>query len=40
VRLQSAIAAGSWLYRADLGSCQRVDDPLLLAAGPSAWDAA
>jgi len=40
VRLQSAIAAGSWLYRADLRSCQRVDDPLLLAAGPSAWDAA
>jgi hypothetical protein len=40
VRLQSAIAAGSWLYRADLQSCQRIDDPLLLAAGPSAWDAA
>lgn len=40
VRLQRAIAAGSWLYRADLRSCQRVDDPLLLAAGPTAWVAA
>jgi NDP-sugar pyrophosphorylase family protein len=40
VRLQSAIAAGSWLYRADLQSCQRVEDPLLLAAGPTAWVAA
>ena len=40
VRLQSAIACGSWLYRADLNTCQRVDDPLLLAAGPSADAAA
>ncbi|MCJ7837918.1 MAG: NDP-sugar synthase [Burkholderiales bacterium] len=40
VRLQSAIASGSWLYRADLNTCQRVDDPLLLAAGPSTDAAA
>jgi len=35
VRLQSAVACGAWLYRSDLGTCQRVDDPLLLA-GPTA----
>lgn len=33
VRLQNAIACGAWLYRVDLGTCQRIDDPLLLA-GP------
>lgn len=33
VRLQNAIAYGPWLYRVDLGTCQRIDDPLLLA-GP------
>ena len=33
VRLQNAIANGPWLYRVDLGTCQRIDDPLLLA-GP------
>ena len=33
VRLQNAVAHGPWLYRADLGTCQRIDDPLLLA-GP------
>jgi len=33
VRLQNAIACGPWLYRVDLGTCQRIDDPLLLA-GP------
>jgi hypothetical protein len=35
VRLQNAIAHGAWLYRVDLGTCQRVDDPLLLA-GPAS----
>ena len=40
VRLQSAIACGAWLYRADLQTCQRVEDPLLLAAGPSTEVAA
>ena len=35
VRLQNAVACGRWLYRADLQTCQRVDDALLLA-GPSA----
>lgn len=35
VRLQNAIACGAWLYRVDLGTCQRIDDPLLLA-GPLA----
>jgi len=30
-RVQNAIVAGSWLYRADLDACQRVEDPLLLA---------
>ena len=35
VRLQNALARGSWLYRADLGTCQRIEDPLLLA-GPLA----
>ena len=34
-RLQNAVANGCWLYRRDLGTCQRVDDPLLLA-GPAA----
>lgn len=34
VRLQNAIACGAWLYRVDLGTCQRIDDPLLLA-GPT-----
>jgi NDP-sugar pyrophosphorylase family protein len=33
VRLQNAIACGAWLYRVDLGTCQRIEDPLLLA-GP------
>jgi len=33
VRLQNAVAHGPWLYRIDLGTCQRIDDPLLLA-GP------
>lgn len=33
VRLQNAIALGPWLYRVDLATCQRIDDPLLLA-GP------
>lgn len=36
VRLQNAIAHGPWLYRVDLGTCQRVDDPLLLAGPLSA----
>ena len=35
VRLQNAFAHGAWLYRADLDTCQRVEDPLLLA-GPTA----
>lgn len=35
VRLQNAIAHGPWLYRVDLRTCQRIDDPLLLA-GPLA----
>ena len=39
VRLQNAIAHGPWLYRADLDTCQRVEDPLLLA-GPAAAIAA
>jgi len=39
VRLQNAIAHGAWLYRADLDTCQRVEDPLLLA-GPAAAAAA
>ncbi|MFO1406399.1 MAG: hypothetical protein U1F08_02565 [Steroidobacteraceae bacterium] len=39
VRLQNAIAWGPWLYRADLGTCQRVDDPLLLS-GPGSAEAA
>jgi NDP-sugar pyrophosphorylase family protein len=34
-RLQNAVANGRWLYRRDLGTCQRIDDPLLLA-GPVA----
>ena len=39
VRLQNAIARGAWLYREDLDTCQRVEDPLLLA-GPTAAVAA
>ena len=39
VRLQNAIARGAWLYRQDLDTCQRVEDPLLLA-GPAAAAAA
>ena len=39
VRLQNAIAHGAWLYRADLDTCQRIEDPLLLA-GPAAVAAA
>lgn len=36
VRLQNAIAHGPCLYRADLGTCQCVEDPLLLAGPASA----
>lgn len=36
VRLQNAVACGPWLYRRDLDSCQRVEDPLLLGGdGPA-----
>ena len=31
VRLRNALVCGSWLLRADLGSCKEVDDPQLLA---------
>jgi len=36
VRLQNAIVSGRWLYRRDLGTCQRVDDPLLLEGRSAA----
>lgn len=35
VRLQNALVCGAWLYRVDLGTCQRIEDALLLA-GPLA----